>query len=209
MALPAEFTAGRSRPWWRDRSAWSPATALGLAAAAAWVIVVRRAVAMPPGEPMSMHPATFSAGGAASSVAAWGVMMAAMMLPSAIPMVALYHAVNGVMAGHPHRRISPTAVFVAPYVLIWLAVGLPVYVASVLVSAAARAYDWMVWLVPYAVAAVLAGAGVYQLSAAKRACLRACRTPLDLLPAGGDRAWPARPGSDLSTPPTAWVAAGR
>jgi predicted metal-binding membrane protein len=117
-------------------------------------------------------------------------MMAAMMLPSAIPMVALYHRVNGVMAGHPHRRMSPTAVFVTPYVLVWLLSGLPVYVASALVSVsvAAGAHDWMVWLEPYAVAAVLAGAGVYQLSAAKRACLRACRTPLDLLA----RRW--RPG---------------
>jgi predicted metal-binding membrane protein len=130
---------------------------------------------------MSMHPAPFSAGGAASFVGAWGVMMAAMMLPSAIPMVALHHTVDRAMTGHPGRRLAPTAVFVAPYLLVWLATGLPVYAASALASAATRAHDWMAGLEPYAVAAVLAGAGVYQLSAAKRVCLRSCRNPLDFL----------------------------
>jgi len=35
--------------------------------------------------------------------------------------------------------------------------------------------------VPYAIAAVLIGAGAYQFTAAKRVCLRQCRTPLMFL----------------------------
>jgi predicted metal-binding membrane protein len=59
------------------------------------------------------------------------------------------------------------------YLLVWGALGVPVYALS-------RAVDLMA--VPtIVVAAVLAGAGIYQFTPLKSACLRACRSPLDFL----------------------------
>lgn len=73
-------------------------------AVVAWAITVR-------GEGMP--------GGAAAFVTAWLIMMVAMMLPAAAPVVALYAlaARRGVVAAVP--------VFVAGYLLVWAVTGLP------------------------------------------------------------------------------------
>lgn len=92
-------------------------------------------------------------------VAAWTAMMAAMMLPSAAPLVLLYRR-----GGSAHG----SAALVAGYLLVWAATGLPAYLA----------HEWL----PMGIApAALAGAGVYQLTPLKRSCLRRCRTPADFL----------------------------
>lgn len=97
--------------------------------------------------------------GIAGFVAAWTVMMVAMMLPSAAPFVLLYR--RGSTA-------SATAALASGYLAVWAGVGL---VAWALHQAAMD--------VP--VPLVLAAAGVYQLTPAKEACLRRCRTPADFL----------------------------
>ena len=99
--------------------------------------------------------------GALAFFAGWTLMMVAMMLPSAAPLVLLYAR---------QRRAEPVA---AGYVLVWALVGVPVYVLSSAVELMA---------VPAAaVAAVLVGAGVYQLTPLKTACLRRCRSPVSFL----------------------------
>ena len=110
-------------------------------------------------------------------LAAWTLMMVAMMLPSATPLVLLYR--------RPGR-----AQLVAGYVLVWAAFGVPVY-------ALAHAVDLME--VPAAaIAAVLVAAGVYQLTPLKAACLRRCRSPLDFLALRWGRR-PLRLGVDHGT----------
>jgi predicted metal-binding membrane protein len=190
MEPPADLRGVKSSRWWRDRSALLPATALVVAAAAAWVAVVRHATAMRgmADGPMAMNSPLYRSDEAAAFVVAWGVMMAAMMLPSAVPMVAMYDAVRRAMTGRGGRWRAATAVFAVPYALVWLATGLPVYAASAAVSAATEAYESLAHLAPYGTAVVLVGAGGYQFTAAKRACLRVCRGPLDFLA----RRW--RPG---------------
>jgi len=100
-------------------------------------------------------------------------MMAAMMLPSAAPMV-LLHRLGADGAGVA-REVRP-AVFVAGYLLVWGSVGIAVWgaarAAEQVVSHEAR---------PAAIAAVLLVAGIYQLTPLKSVCLRACRTPADFL----------------------------
>ncbi len=105
--------------------------------------------------------AGFDGGGAgiAGFVTAWTVMMVAMMLPSAAPFVLLYR--RG--ATRP-----ATARLAAGYLAVWGAVGV-----------AAWALHEVAMDVP--VAAVLGVAGLYQLTPAKHACLRRCRTPADFL----------------------------
>jgi predicted metal-binding membrane protein len=133
-------------------------------ALAAWVDLLLQAQ-MPSSAPGLMEAAAF--------VAAWGVMMVAMMLPSAIPMISLYAVLrrNGSRTG---QRAVSESVFTLVYIAVWVAVGVPVYIASVVISGQSGLDD----VVPYALAVVLILAGVYQLTPLKRVCLRVCRNPL-------------------------------
>ena len=103
-------------------------------------------------------------------VAAWGIMMAAMMLPSALPMIGLYAATQ-----RGERRAAPVALFTLVYLVLWAATGVPMYLVSIALSAVAAPAR------AYAVAALLIMAGGFQLSALKRVCLRHCRSPLGFL----------------------------
>lgn len=115
-------------------------------------------------------------------VAAWVVMMAAMMFPSILPMVLLYARVQ--------RRRRATArttgateitVFVSGYLVTWAAFGLLAYGAFALVeSLSIGAFSWERGG-PYLAGSVIAAAAVYQLSPWKDACLTKCRTPLTFL----------------------------
>jgi len=107
-------------------------------------------------------------------VAAWAVMMAAMMLPSALPMIGLYAATQRTEPAAV-RRSAPVALFTLIYLGLWAMTGVPMYVANVVfstIASDARAYG---------VAAVLVVAGVFQLSPLKQVCLRRCRSPIGFL----------------------------
>jgi predicted metal-binding membrane protein len=107
---------------------------------------------------------------------AWGIMMSAMMLPSATPMIILYAAVRRNAAAGGWTGIS-TALFGFVYLALWVAFGVPVYVVSVVIGAR----NGLAGLLPYALALVLVAAGIYQLTPLKRGCLRVCRNPLSFL----------------------------
>jgi predicted metal-binding membrane protein len=117
--------------------------------------------------------------GAASYLAAWGVMMAAMMLPSATPLISLYAAIQ--RRSPPDRRGIPAVLFALVYLLMWLLAGVPVYAASVAVAAAAGASSTVARFLPYGVALTLLAAGVYQFTPLKSRCLRVCQSPLGFL----------------------------
>ena len=125
-------------------------------------------------------------GGAASGTAAlafliaWGVMMAAMMLPSAAPMIGLYGAIHR-NADRTGQGGVATGLFALVYVLAWVLLGVPVYGIQVAVTMLVDAAPALGGVLPYAVAVVLAVAGAYQFSPLKIACLRACRSPLGFL----------------------------
>jgi predicted metal-binding membrane protein len=119
-------------------------------------------------------------------LAAWLLMSAAMMLPSAMPLLA---ALARVARGHDARHQLPALAALA-YLAVWGSVG----VAAWMTSAAAERY-----LLPWASArlvAAIAGAalvlaGAYGLSPLAGACLRACRRPFGFLARhwrGGSRA---------------------
>jgi predicted metal-binding membrane protein len=67
------------------------------------------------------------------------------------------------------------------YLLMWLLAGVPVYVASVAVAAAAGASSTVANLLPYGVALALLAAGFYQFSPLKSRCLTVCQSPLGFL----------------------------
>jgi predicted metal-binding membrane protein len=160
--------------------------------AAAWVVIFL--YALDTGEPMGvavrdpsmagmtgmamagMTAAGWSFAGALTFVMLWTVMMAAMMLPSAAPMIAIF-AAKQARAGRD--TAIPTWIFVAGYILVWAAVGVFVYV---IVQAASDAATGLVpaerarWA-PLALGATVLAAGLYQFTPLKRICLRHCRSP--------------------------------
>jgi predicted metal-binding membrane protein len=106
----------------------------------------------------------------------WAVMMAAMMLPSALPMVLTFVDLSQ-RRGERSRSVG----FVAAYLLAWFAF-----------SAAAVAAQWALqaagWINPMIVstsvllnAVLLVIAGLYQFSPLKQVCLAQCRTPIGFL----------------------------
>jgi predicted metal-binding membrane protein len=95
----------------------------------------------------------------------WTVMMAAMMLPSIGPLAIVYHR-----SSRDHGASGALAI---GYLFVWVVTG---FVAL----AAVRAVD-VEMLGPQAVGAIVALAGVYQLTPLKAACLRRCRSPFDFL----------------------------
>jgi predicted metal-binding membrane protein len=114
-------------------------------------------------------------GGFGWFVGVWVVMMAAMMLPSVAPTVALYSRMT--------KQRSPVlpVTFVAGYLLTWAAAGV---VAYGLAAAATRiAGDQLSWTNagrPIAGATLLVAA-VYELTPLKEVCLGKCRSPLGVL----------------------------
>jgi predicted metal-binding membrane protein len=156
----------------RDRVTVLTSVVLLLIAAAAWASVVRSSLQ---GDDMMMTmpmPATPADG--LAFVASWGVMMTAMMLPSALPMISLYGATQRGPAGEGTHGV-PVALFVLVYLSVWAASGVPVYFAhTLLMTLAGSAFA-------YAIAAILLAAGAFQLSPLKQVCLRACRSPLAFL----------------------------
>jgi predicted metal-binding membrane protein len=95
-------------------------------------------------------------------IGAWTVMMAAMMLPSAAPLVLLYGG---------RTKAADSTLLMTGYLLVWAAAGLAAY-----------AVDSRVMDPPDGVVAgVLIAAGIYQFTPLKNACLRRCRNPADFL----------------------------
>jgi predicted metal-binding membrane protein len=101
----------------------------------------------------------------------WVVMMAAMMLPSIAPTVALYARMS-----RERSPLSPLA-FTAGYLVLWGGVGVLAFVAALAtrdVLAWDRGGRWIAGV-------TLLAAGVYELTPLKGVCLRKCRSPLGFL----------------------------
>jgi len=153
-------------------------------AAAGWLVTAQQAAAMAGMGGIAMVNTLLF-------LVTWVVMMIAMMLPAAAPMV-LTHA--GVVRSRG-EGVGPTVALVVGYLLIWTAAGLvPLGVIRLLGSSIAAPLNG--WL-PRLGGAVVVLAGLYQLSPMKSACLRACRSPLGFIlthDLGGGNSAAARAG---------------
>jgi predicted metal-binding membrane protein len=139
---------------------WSPSSVLTLAllaiAGAAWWLSVRVDVPM--------------AAGLGAFLLVWLAMMVAMMLPALTPAVRLYLRASA-------QTAAPAPYFVAGYLLVWTALGVPAYAAWRVIGPAAR--DGRLWVGRAAGGALLVAAA-YQMSPWKDRCLTQCRSPLGL-----------------------------
>jgi predicted metal-binding membrane protein len=112
--------------------------------------------------------------------ATWVTMMAAMMLPSALPAV--------LTAGRAARRpLSSPVLFVAGYLGVWLLAGLAAFGAFR--GARSAQFASLRWDRDgaYVAGTAVIAAGVYELAPLKRACLRRCRAHAGRAGEGGGR----------------------
>ena len=145
-------------------------------AAAAWAVLVwQRADAT-----MDMTASVTIGPRAPLFLVMWIVMMVAMMLPTAAPMILTFHKVQAANR-QPRDAFVSTWVFVAAYLVVWAFAGLAAYVGM----QAAEAAIVRAALPPTAVAqvggAIIVVAGIYQLTPLKDVCLSKCRDPLDFI----------------------------
>jgi predicted metal-binding membrane protein len=125
---------------------------------------------------MDSMAAGWSFAGLLIFVTVWTIMMVAMMLPAAAPMILIFASAQA----RRNRQVAvPTWIFVAGYILVWAAAGLGAYVLdqafTKLVSSQAS-LDPGTWA-PLALGITLILAGLYQFTPLKHVCLRQCRSP--------------------------------
>lgn len=110
----------------------------------------------------------------------WSVMMVAMMLPSALPMVLTFAAVarNRQRLGRPY---VPTIVFVFGYLAIWSVFSAVAAVGQWLLHRHALLSPSMATTSAILGGVLLIGAGVFQFTPLKRSCLTRCRGTLEFI----------------------------
>jgi len=166
-----------------DLSLLWPCALLFLASAGvtiAWCGSMDGGMPMPGGWTMSMAwmrmPGQSLPQAAASFMAMWVVMMAAMMLPSLASMLSSYR--RGLRRYGASRLGAATALAGAGYFCAWTAFGAAVYPLGTLLASAEMRSAALARLVPLATGAVLLLAGAAQLTAWKARRLWDCRDPL-------------------------------
>lgn len=106
----------------------------------------------------------------------WAVMMVAMMLPSAMPMILLHAAVGRkIEAGHSFA--TSIGAFVGGYIITWTLFSVVAMLAQAYLEHLVLLSPMMVSKSPQLGGLLLVVAGVYQVTPAKDACLTHCRTP--------------------------------
>ncbi len=165
----------------RDRTV--TLAALAALAALAWLYLVRLGREMADMAAMGMaHTEPWTAADAGLAAVMWAVMMVAMMLPAAAPMILVFATVNR------KRRESPgaapyvsTTLFVLAYLAVWGAFSVAAALAQWALHAAALLSEDAMQAAPLAGAVLLAAAGIYQVTPLKYACLARCQTPIGFL----------------------------
>lgn len=169
----------------RHRSVTIAALAMLVLLAWAWIVTgagmgmpVRAGLSLFPHRSSSMTmPMAWDGRSIAVALSMWWVMMVAMMIPAAAPVVLLYARVAPASGLAPH-----SGAFVAGYLVAWLGFSLVAVALQVaLVSNGLLSPMGMALTSPYLAAAFLIGAGAYQLTQAKNACLSRCRNPAEFL----------------------------
>jgi predicted metal-binding membrane protein len=107
----------------------------------------------------------------------WSIMMVAMMLPSAAPMILLFAIVSRQRRAQGQPAV-PVAVFTAGYLLAWAAYSAVAATAQWELHQLALLSPAMASASPLLAGGLLISAGVYQWLPPKGACLSHCRSPI-------------------------------
>ena len=106
-------------------------------------------------------------------VAGWTLMAFAMMLPTSLPLIALFHA----MTRDRPDGLLLTGLLIGGYIGVWAWLGLAAHLGDLAVHWLVDRNAWLddnSWTLG---AIILAGAGAYQFTGLKYKCLDQCRSP--------------------------------
>jgi predicted metal-binding membrane protein len=107
----------------------------------------------------------------------WAVMMVAMMTPSATPMILMFSRIN--RSRHAKRDpIVATGAFLAGYLVVWTAFSAVATVSQWALHRDALLSTMMMSNNPLLGGTLLIGAGAFQFTPLKHACLKHCRSPI-------------------------------
>lgn len=109
----------------------------------------------------------------------WALMMVAMMLPSAAPMILLHARIN---RGTHAQRTRDTCLFVACYLLVWVSFSIAAaFAQATMIDEGLLTSGNLVVDDKYFAGGLLLAAGLWQLTRAKAACLEQCQSPLQFV----------------------------
>jgi predicted metal-binding membrane protein len=128
------------------------------------------------GQMMAMPP-EWSLGYAAIVFVMWAVMMVAMMLPSAAPVVLLAAALDRSRGA----GVGRSTLFASGYLIVWFSFSLAATALQWGLDTVGLLSESMSIANRILAAAVLLAAGIYQWTPLKQACLTRCRSPIELL----------------------------
>ena len=107
----------------------------------------------------------------------WTVMMVAMMVPSAAPMVLMFANVQR-RRQQQQRPFVPTSVFLIGYLVVWTVFSIIATFAQWGLHTAALLSPMMISTSSFLGGVLLLVAGIFQWTPLKHACLKHCRSPL-------------------------------
>ncbi len=119
---------------------------------------------------------SLSVSGIAIIASMWGAMTLAMMLPSAAPMIMTYAGIADVAARKNEHIVSPF-VLAAGYMTVWIWFSVIAALAQIMLTQAMLLDTSMTSASGLFSGAIFIGAGLYQFSALKHACLSRCQQP--------------------------------
>jgi predicted metal-binding membrane protein len=125
----------------------------------------------------AMTPTAWTPGYGVLMLFMWWIMMVAMMLPSAAPMILLFAMINRKQRekGAPY---VPTGMFAGGYLLVWGGFSLVAVSVQWVLERTGLLSSMMASTSVMLGAGLLIAAGIYQLTPLKHACLRHCRSPI-------------------------------
>ena len=110
----------------------------------------------------------------------WSVMMVAMMLPSATPMILLYEQINRKRESQGGNRNS-IVLFIGGYLLVWIGFSVLATLMNWALHSGGLLSSMMGRVTPVVAGISLLAAGTYQWTTLKYACLAHCRSPVGFL----------------------------
>ena len=129
-------------------------------------------------------------------VAGWTLMIFAMMLPTTLPLIALFHTIIRDRSNH----LQLVGLLILGYLVVWTGFGVLIHLADILVHEGAEQIGWLeanYWVIG---AGTLILAGVYQFTPLKYHCLDKCRSPYSFIAGhwsgGNESAQALRLGTD-------------
>ncbi len=113
----------------------------------------------------------------------WSIMMIAMMLPSAAPMMTTFATINRKQAAQEgrYKPLVSTCYFGLGYVLMWVVFSVVATLAQWALHEAALLSPMMVSASPLFGGLLLIAAGIFQWTPLKHMCLRHCRSPIGFI----------------------------